>query len=834
MGDHVREGRAGERPVAETAERVLLAGGELLPPLAWARRRDPRPASAIERTALSGGLLSRLPGTMAVVHGRFTVRTLAAAIETELDRGVAFLLVPVFLAVGVLAYFSLAEEPALLPIASAALVMAVLAFAARTRRWLHYGLAALALCLLGMVAAKLETARLGTKMLGAEISTQLQGRVVEIDRLDKGRVRLTIDVIATARPTLRYAPDRVRLTARRAPAGLAAGSLVSGYARLMPPSGPIRPGSYDFSFESYFDGIGASGFFMKGPELVADAQPVALALGIEAWLGNLRDRIAQRIRDRIGGVEGEIAAALMVGVRGGIPEEVNEALRRTGLYHIISISGLHMAMVAGTVMLGLRLGFAAFPAFASRHPVKKYAALAALVSTGGYLSISGAEVAAQRSFIMLAVMLTAVLFDRAALTMRNLAISAIIVILASPHEVVGPSFQMSFAATAALVGAYGWWSDRQADQAQPAIQRSLAAKTWRRLWALAVGLLATSLIAGLATSVFGAWHFQRISPLSLFANLAVMPIVSVLVMPFAVAAGVLMPLGLDGLFLDTMGRGLGAMIALAQWFSERSPVDAVGLISARSVILVTVALCVASMATTRLRLAALPFAASGLLLLGEARTPDILISEDGRLVGMPTADGRLAVNRARPSDFITDSWKRAVAAEELVGPVGAGGKAAPTARASAARPDAVPPPEAAMSPQGVEKPDRREAFVCDGGLCTIEHPSGAVIAYADNAATAKPACVVAGLIVIDDATARDPCANSATTVVTRRDLARFGSVAAFLPEKGEAAVRQIEIQKAIAEPYRPWHAQRAFSREARGLPPFRRDRAKPPVEKAAP
>ena len=155
-------------------------------------------------------------------------------------------------------------------------------------------------------------------------------------------------------------------------------------------------------------------------------------------------------------------------MRGGIPEDVNEALRRTGLYHIISISGLHMAMVAGTVMLLMRLGFAAFPGFTSRRPVKKYAAGAALAATAGYLFISGAEVAAQRSFIMLAVMLTAVLFDRAALTMRNLAVSAVVVIVVSPHEVVGPSFQMSFAATAALVAAYAWWSDWREGRVQTA------------------------------------------------------------------------------------------------------------------------------------------------------------------------------------------------------------------------------------------------------------------------------------------------------------------------------------------------------------------------------
>src|SRR5690606_26636979 len=130
-------------------------------------------------------------------------------------------------------------------------------------------------------------------------------------------------------------------------------------------------------------------------------------------------------------------AALVVGVRAGIPEDVNEALRRAGIYHIISISGLHMALVAGAIMVFLRSGFALFPDFSSRHPVKKYAAALALLGLAGYLFISGAEVAAQRSFIMLAVMLVAVLFDRAALTLRNLAIAAIIVIAVSPHEVVG-------------------------------------------------------------------------------------------------------------------------------------------------------------------------------------------------------------------------------------------------------------------------------------------------------------------------------------------------------------------------------------------------------------
>ena len=193
-----------------------------------------------------------------------------------------------------------------------------------------------------------------------------------------------------------------------------------------------------------------------------------LSARISSAIENAREAIADHIRGSVGGAEGEIAAALIVGVRAGIPEEINEAMRRTGIYHIISISGLHMALVAGTIMVLMRGAFALFPDFSSRRPVKKYAAAAALFSIAAYLVISGVVVAAERSFIMLAVMLIAVLFDRAALTMRNLAISAIAVIVVSPHEVVGPSFQMSFAATAALVGAYAGWSDYRAGKATAA------------------------------------------------------------------------------------------------------------------------------------------------------------------------------------------------------------------------------------------------------------------------------------------------------------------------------------------------------------------------------
>jgi ComEC/Rec2-related protein len=627
----------------------------------------------LPRGLVHSGDAKPLPRTArALIPSRaFAARAVSSAVSTELDRGVAFILAPVFLAAGALVYFALGHEPGLLPLVASVFVLAFCAFAARARSVLHMAIVAALLCVLGALLAKAETWRAGTKMLGGEVTTQLSGQVAEVERLADGRVRFTIDVTSTKRPVLRYAPDRVRVSARGVPHGVTAGSAVTGLVRLMSPSGPVRPNSYDFSFESYFDGIGASGFFLRGPELAATSNPPPPIALFRASVERARNAIAARIRNRIGGAEGEIAAALVVGVRAGIPEDVNEALRRAGIYHIISISGLHMALVAGTIMGLLRAGFALFPDFSSRHAVKKYAAALAIVGLAGYLFISGAEVAAQRSFIMLAVMLTAVLFDRAALTLRNLAIAAIVVIALSPHEVVGPSFQMSFAATAALVGAYAAWSDWRADHpGQPPANRSLVGRALRYLLLAAAGLAVTSIVAGGATAIYAAWHFQQMPSLGLFTNLTAMPIVSAVVMPFAVLGALAMPFGLDGPFFHVMGLGLSATIAIAKWFSERSPADIVGLVPPAAVAVLTVALLVATVCSTWLRIAAVPVALAGLLFLLDRPQPDIFVSEDGRLVGLAAGEGRIAVNRARPNEFTIGNWKRAMRAEELVRPQG--------------------------------------------------------------------------------------------------------------------------------------------------------------------
>ena len=179
----------------------------------------------------------------------------------------------------------------------------------------------------------------------------------------------------------------------------------------------------------------------------------------------------------------------------------------SGLAHVLSISGYHMAVVAGLMFFAFRAAFALMPAFSSRHPIKKWAALAALAAAAFYLLLSGAEVATQRSFIMIGIVLIGVMADRPTLTFRTLTVAAFGVLLLAPEAIVHPSFQMSFAATLALVAGYQQglpWMSKGGDT-------PLAAKI--ALWGgrEIAGLLLVSLLAGTATIPYIAYHFHRIS-----------------------------------------------------------------------------------------------------------------------------------------------------------------------------------------------------------------------------------------------------------------------------------------------------------------------------------
>jgi competence protein ComEC len=464
---------------------------------------------------------------------------------------------------GIILYFTADREPA--PWAAATvLVVAVAGAIAARNRVIAFPIAlALAAASAGFLTATAKRAFITHPVLQAAAwNVDIAGFVEAREERERSdRIVVRVHRISGAR--LDQPPERVRVSVRKGTAPAVA-SFVEFKARLSPPLEPLRPGGYDFARNLYFQGIGASGFVLGRIRTVEPPLLPGLKLRAAAIIDAMRDALDRRIRSVLTGDRGAIASALITGKRDAISTPLNDAMFVSGLGHVLSISGYHMAVVAGVIFFVLRALFALMPATAGQFPVKKWAALAALFAAAFYLVLSGAEVATQRSFIMIAIVLVGVMVDRPAITLRTLTAAAIIVLLITPEAIVHPSFQMSFAATLALVAGYERGLSWMSAAAETPMGMRVALWGGRAI----VGLIIVSLLAGFATTLFAAYHFHRLAPYGVIANLLAMPFVSAWTMPMGILGVVLMPFGMDGFAWYLMGFGIDWMIAIALWVAS--------------------------------------------------------------------------------------------------------------------------------------------------------------------------------------------------------------------------------------------------------------------------
>lgn len=314
------------------------------------------------------------PGALALM-----VQAVTNQWTREKDRGLGFLMLPVAMGLGAAVFFMAARDPPLILIVVGLLVGVAVAVLSRADNPAMAQIGILAtVAFAGALAAAFEVSR-GPVLLDSDVTTRVTGLVMAREFDGQGRARYLIRLTSTADPEIRRPPPQVRLVARASHDPVPVGGLISGRARLSAPSGPVLPGGYDFAFRAFVDGIGAHGFFYQAPQSVTVEDGPAIS-STPPWLElrSFRERIAARIRSVLSGDPGGIAAALAVSDRRGISEATVEALRATGLAHILAISGLHMALASGLLYVGLRLLMACFPSVAEGWPVKKIAAVGAL------------------------------------------------------------------------------------------------------------------------------------------------------------------------------------------------------------------------------------------------------------------------------------------------------------------------------------------------------------------------------------------------------------------------------------------------------------------------
>ena len=570
---------------------------------------------------------------------------------------------PVGLGSGIGGYFALTAEPE----TGARLALAVVALGAaliwaRGAVWMQLPAAVLAMVALGVLLAAARTQSVAAPVLEGRYYGPVEGRVVAIDRSAKDAPRLTLDEVALPGVARAKTPARVRVALYGAqPAPPEPGMRVMLTAHLQPPNGPASPGGFDFRRLAWFQRLGALGY-TRAPVLVA-APPAENDRALAGY--RLRLRLSAAVQARLSGQEGAVAAALLTGDRSGISEQTRQIMRDSNLFHVIAISGLHMGLVVGFVFGLVRYGLALVPPLALRWPVKKIAAVLALLAAGVYLWIAGAQVATQRAFIMAAVMLLAILLDRRAISLRTVALAALVILVWRPESLVEPGFQMSFAATVALIVAFEHWA--RLSPRIPRVIRPLAM------------LVLTSVVAGLATAPVTAAHFHRVSEYGLLANLLAVPLMGTVVMPAGVLAGLLAPFGLSGAALWVMGKGIAWMLWVAGMVAGLE--GAVFAVPAPPwFVLPVVAIAAAGgiLGGRLLRALAVVAAVFAFWHWVDAPRASLLIAPEGELVALRGAEG-LALSKP-VARFVAGRWLEAdgdaTAPEQAAKRVGFGGEKA--------------------------------------------------------------------------------------------------------------------------------------------------------------
>lgn len=762
---------------------------------------------------------------------------LGALLSIEHAFGHGFLFVPVLLGAGAAAWFSASSEPSVIVLSTVAMSSGLIALASRYRHALLFvfAMAAMLLSIGGLLAAG-ETTRKSTRILDSTVTTSITGIVErrEMDAMQHWRyiVRLT----ATAEPVIKRPPTRISLLARSAHSDIRPGQMITGRARLSPPSGPALPRLNDFAFSSYFDRIGAVGFFYAAPRsFEADQQSseyISFRDTVEAWLYGLRSTIATRIRNVIGGDAGAFAASIVTDERRAISTDTMDALRVSGLAHIVAISGLNMALAAGIFFVGARMALSAFGGFAQGWPVKKLAASAALIMATAYYLISGFAVSAERAYLMMAIILMAVFFDRQSISLRNVALSAIVILCLSPSEVMGPSFQMSFAATAALVSGYAFWTDRNKNRDRLNIQKSATTKAFLTAGQFFTGIAVTSFIGGISTVIYAVEHFHRVSAYGLAANLAAMPVISFLVMPFGLVGMLLMPFGLDGPFLQVMGFGLSIVIDIANEVASWGGNADIGRQHPWFLVIASTGFLILTLLRTRLRLAGIALVAVAVSLsIGEAAKPlpDLLVSETGEIVALLGEDRLAVINRSKAPDFIFSQWQRALVlngyrkSDILPSPK--------TSIATSSPPSEQLPAQMQMPARGQRLTDAELAtarermenaiqklssltyptFVCDKKSWCVARPvNGPIIITVEKAEFAGMACDLAGIVVFPGRLNFKSC-RSGALLLTSETLRRTGALEIRFPSETEnRSPTAMAISATFDARSRPWTRHRHY------------------------
>ncbi|WP_294005118.1 ComEC/Rec2 family competence protein [Sphingomonas sp.] len=486
--------------------------------------------------------------------------------------------------------------------------------------------------------------RLAAPRLDRPQVVQIEARVEALEpRAAKGDIRLTLA------PAGEALPPRIRVTIPEdvAPPGLGQGATIRVRARLQPPPLMALPGGHDFARDAWFRKIGAVGRSLGPVEVISPSR----GGGLDA----LRDRLGKHIRSRLPGPSGAIATALATGDQSPVGEEDADAMRRSGLAHLLSVSGLHIAAVIGAVMfLALRV-LALSERLALRFNLVLVAAGAGALVGIGYTLLTGMQVPTVRSCIAALLVLGGLALGREAISLRLVAVGALVVMIFCPEAIAGASFQLSFAAVTAIIALHKW---RPVHDTLAARDEILPARFVRSL----AGLLVTGLVVEIALMPFALYHFHRAGLFGVLANMIAVPLTTFIIMPLEGGALLLDSVGAGAPLWAATGWSIDLMLAIAHHVGSAK--GAVAMLPTMpiwafaSMVLGGLWLCLWRSRLSRWGMVPIVLGASGAAL---APSPDLLVTGDGRHLALVREDGVPLLLRSRSGDFVRDLMSEAAA-----------------------------------------------------------------------------------------------------------------------------------------------------------------------------
>lgn len=550
-----------------------------------------------------------------------------------------FVWIPVFMGIGITIFFSLLNDPDLLISIGVTLTLAVLSLLPTPIKKI---LGVLFLISLGFTSATIRTEYMKAPIIKEKMEDLwVEADVAEIIFAESGR-KIVLENIYSDYFSKAETPKRIRISSKQKDLDLQIGDRVLVKTVLMPPPNPSIPGGFDFAQYAYFKQIGAIGY--------AVGKFQVLSYSDISSINQLRNRIAEKIEAHMQQPESSIAIGMLIGDATRIPDDAFEAIRISGIAHIIAISGMHIVIVVVIIFFIARNILVRFSKLALNYNIKKIAAAIAIVGTFLYLLISGSPVSAQRAFIMSTIVLVAMCIDRYSNPMRTIAIAAILLLIATPEALLTASLQMSFAACIALIAAF------EASK-NFLLHNKTNCSYIRKVIGYFSSILFSTLVAGTATAPFVIYHFHQYSTYSILTNFLAIPLADFIIMPLGILSLALMPFGLEIIALKPMEYGIKVMFEYANFISTL-PLASIFIpefthTGFALIILGSLILC---LSLTRIRYIGIPMVIVGFITIMDYQKPDIIVDGSAKIFAIKGEDNQFYLSSKVKARFSGKVW----------------------------------------------------------------------------------------------------------------------------------------------------------------------------------